>query len=105
MIFKVLNARSNNSEIVVSGVLKGATEDEKELLTIINDEFKKIKTYNDRVSVKNKQLIFKGVPNALLKQTLNYLAYTLDFDLSYEIGKEFTGDKKIKALLEKSFQD
>ena len=102
MIFKIVTARADKSEAVVSGVLKGTTEDEKELLTIIDEEFKKIRTYNDRVSVKDNQLVFKGVPMALLKQTLNYLSTALTFDLKYEIGKEFTGDKKIKALLEQS---
>ena len=102
MIFKIVSARANNSEAVVSGVLSGTTQDEQELLQIIDEEFKKIKTYNDRVTTKDKKLVFKGVPMALLKQSLSHLAKALEFELKYEIGKEFTGDKKIKALLEKS---
>ncbi len=102
MIFKIMTARANNSEAIVSGVLNGTTQDEQDLLKIIDEEFKKIKTYNDRVTVKDKKLVFKGVPVALLKQTLSYLAKALEFDLKYEISKDFTGDKKIKALLEQS---
>lgn len=104
MIFKVVNARTNNSEVIVSGILSGTTQDEQELLQIIDEEFKKIKTYNDRVTAKDTKLVFKGVPIALLKQTLSYLSKALEFDLNYAISKEFIGDKKIKTLLEQSLK-
>ena len=102
MTFKIINARSDKAEVVVSGLLQGNTQDEQDLLQIIDEEFKKIKTYNERVSVKDKQLVFKGVPVRLLKQTLSYLSNALSFDLKYELSKDFTGDKKVKVLLEKT---
>ena len=102
MTFKIINAREDKSEVLVSGYLVGDTQDESELLQIISEEFKKIKTYNDKVTIKNKHLVFKGVTFGLLKQTLGYLAKTLDFELKYIIGKEFKGDTKIKTLIESS---
>ncbi|MBR4313581.1 MAG: hypothetical protein IKP66_01570 [Lachnospiraceae bacterium] len=103
MIFNVITAHADKAEVLVSGSLNGTTEDEKELLNIIQDEFNKIKTYNDRVSAKNNKLVFKSVPMRLLKQTLSYLAGALEFELTYKVDSNFKGDAKIKSLVEKSF--
>ena len=100
MIFKIKAGKVDSTKILVTGYLLSGTKEEKKLLDIMIDEFKNIKTYNDKFSTSGNYVVFKSVEFGELKQVLNYLSETLEFNLSYKISDGYCGDKQALRVLQ-----
>ena len=99
MLFKIKAGTITDNKVMISGFLKPVTETEKKLLTVMIEEFKNIKTYDEKFYTNGQYIIFKSVEMGELKKALELMGNNLSFKVTYTVDKEkYMGDKKILKL-------